>query len=159
MSSTNFLINKYSQRVPYEDRGKDHDKQRKREERKNEVLTDICDDLFLECESYKHLKLTDYQKIRVKFLVKKFEGNFDVLHGNAEKKAVVLAFIFYLKKNQGRNICLNDYKITRKYGLSHDVFELIICRLCEHYMRSAPVPTFESTSFDHEILCRHGGKI
>ena len=159
MSSTNFLIDKYSQRVPYENRGREHDKIRKREERKKEVLNYICEEVFFECESYKKLKLTRYQKIRVKFLVKKFQGNFDLLHGNASKRAVVLAFIFYIKKNQGRNLCLDDYKITGEYGLSHDVFELIICRLCEHYMRNAPVPPHGSTSFDHEILSKHGGTI
>ena len=55
MSSTNFLIDKYSQRVPYENRGREHDKIRKREERKKELEV-ITNELLNECQSYKKLQ-------------------------------------------------------------------------------------------------------
>ena len=61
MSHTNFLIDKYSQRVPYENRCKEHDKLRKRENRIKE-LYEICEDLFDECENYKRLKLSNMKK-------------------------------------------------------------------------------------------------
>ena len=74
MNSINYLINKYQKRVPYENRGKEHDKLRKRENRLNE-LYELCEDLFNECERYKRLRLTPYQKERVKYIVKKFGNN------------------------------------------------------------------------------------
>ena len=52
MSNIEFLINHYDKRrIPYEIRGKEYDKIRKRENRKKE-LHEICDDLFFECDNY-----------------------------------------------------------------------------------------------------------
>ena len=54
---------------------------------------------------------------------------------------------------------LNDYKITGKYGLTDNIFEIIVCRLCEYYMQRTPIVPVGSTDYDHDILCRNGGKI
>lgn len=157
MSPTD-LIKKYKQRVPYENRGKDHDKRRKREERKRE-LSEICEDLFNECKQYKRLKLNDYQKERVKFMVDKFGNDFDMLHGNAKSHTIILAFIFYIKLNEEPRIKINEYKISSKYCLTDNIFEIIICRLAEYYMKRMPIVPVGSTDYDHDLLSRNGGKI
>ena len=156
--STKSLLRKYKQRVPYENRGKEHDKLRKRENRLNE-LYEICEDLFTECERYKRLKLGKYEKERVKFMVKTFGNNFKMLHGQAESETIILAFIFYIKLNEEPRIQLNHYKITTNYELSDNIFEIIICRLAEYYMQRMPIVPVGSTNYDHDILSRNGGEI
>lgn len=158
MSSTNFLIDKYSQRVPYENRGREHDKIRKREERKKELEV-ITNELLNECQSYKKLQLTPYQELRIRFLVNHFGNDFKMLHGQAKTESIILAFIFYIKINEVGRARLNDYKITGKYGLTDNIFEIIVCRLCEYYMQRMPIVPVGSTDYDHDILCRNGGKI
>lgn len=158
MSTTNFLIDKYDkQRMPYEDRGKEYDKQRKREERQKELQT-LTNELISECENYKRLRLTHYQKERVKYIVKKFGNNFKMLHAKAKSETIILAFIFYIKLNEEPKIKINQYKITSKYGLTDNIFEIIICKLAEYYMQRMPIVPVESTDYDHEILSKNGGQ-
>lgn len=159
MSRTSFLINNYDKkRMPYENRGKEYDKIRKRENRKKE-LYEICEELFFECDNYKKLKLNNYQKERVNFLVDKFGSDFKRLHRTSKKEAIILSFIFFIKKNTVSSIRLSEYKIASKYNLTNDVFEMIICRLLEYYMRNAPLPVTESRTHNHEILLKNAGKI
>lgn len=155
MSSTNFLINKYSKRVPYEDRGKEYDKIRKKQERKKE-LHECCNDLFYEC---KILGLNNYQKQRVKYLINVFGDDLKRLHGQAKKETIILAFIFYIKKIEEPRIRLDKYQVTSKYGLSDNIFEIVICRICEHFMKNMPIVPHVTSDYDHEILSRNGGEI
>lgn len=157
MTTQDFLVKTYDkQRLPYEDRGKEYDKLRKRRERQRE-LEDICDDLFIECEKYKKLQLTDYQKRRVIYLVNNFGKDFKRLHGTAKKEAIILSFIFYIKINELGTLRLNEYKLASQYGLNDNIFEIIVCRLCEHFMSKMPIVPYTSTSYDHEILSKNGG--
>ncbi|WP_407454383.1 hypothetical protein [Methanobrevibacter sp.] len=159
MSNIDFLVKNYDKkRIPYEDRGNEYDKQRKREERQRE-LKDIAYDLFAECENYKKLQLSSYQRIRVIYLVETFGKNIKKLHGTTKKESIILAFIFYIKLIELGTINLEDYKIFSEYGLTNKILLLIISRLCEHYMRNSPILPSGSTSYDHELLSRHGGKI
>ena len=157
--TTDYLVKHYDkQRLPYEDRGKEYDVKRKRDERQKE-LQSLTDELINECEVYKRLRLTSYQKERVKYIVRKFGNNFKMLHGQAKTETIILAFIFYIKINEVGRVRLNDYKITGKYGLTDNVFEIIVCRLCEYYMQRMPIFPVGSTDYDHEILSRNGGEI
>ena len=159
MTDTEFLVKKHDkQRMPYEDRGKEYDKQRKREERKRE-LKDIAYDLFAECGSYKKLQLSSYQRIRILYLIDTFGKNFKLLHGNAKKEAIILSFIFYIKKLEIASIRLNDYTfLSKRYGLTSDIFEIVICRLCNYYMSRMPIVPSVTTKYDHEILSKNGGQ-
>lgn len=158
MSNVNYLVNKYDkQRIPYENRGKEYDKQRKREKRQKELQV-ITTELLSECQSYKKLQLSQYQEHRVRFLVNHFANNFKMLHGQAKTETIILAFIFYIKINEIGRARLNDYKITVKYGLTDNIFEIIVCRLCEYYMQRMPIVPSGSTNYDHDILCRNGGQ-
>jgi len=157
MSNVNYLVNKYDkQRMPYENRGKAYDKQRKRDERQKELEV-ITTELLNECQSYKKLQLTTFQELRVRFLVNHFGNDFKMLHGQAKTKTIILAFIFYIKINEVGRARLNDYKITGKYGLTNNIFEIIVCRLCEYYMQRMPIAPVGSTDYDHELLSKNGG--
>ena len=159
MKDIDYLVNKYDkQRIPYEDRGKDYDKQRKRETRQKELQT-LTGELLTECQGYKKLQLTPYQELRVRFLVNHFGNDFKMLHGQAKTEAIILSFIFYMKINEIGRARLNDYKITGKYGLTDNIFEIIVCRLCEYYMQRTPIVPVGSTDYDHDILSRNGGEI
>lgn len=158
MTNINKLMQYNNQRMPYENRGNEYDKKRKREERLKE-LQDTTTDLFEECKPYKKLQLTPYQELRVRFLVNHFGNNFEMLHGQADSDTIILAFIFYIKINEVGRARLNDYKITSKYGLTDHIFELIVCRLCEYYMKRMPIVPVGTTNYDHEILSKNGGEI
>lgn len=153
MTDIGKLLNKYDTRVPYEERSRETDKVRKRKTRLNE-LHDKCDQLFFEC---KLLCLTDYQKKRIHFLIDKFGDNLQNLHGQSKKEVKILAFIFYIKKIENPRIRLSDYQITNEYGLTDHIFEIIICRVCETYIREAPIVPYETTVYDHDLLSRNGG--
>ena len=156
MSNINFLVNHYDKRrIPYEDRGKEYDKVRKKEERKKE-LYECCNDLFYEC---KILGLSNYQKQRVKYLINIFGDDLKRLHGRAKKETIILAFIFYIKKIEEPKIRLDDYQVTGKYGLSNHIFGIIICRICEYFMRNMPIVPYATSNYDHETLSRNGGRL
>ena len=56
----------------------------------------------------------------------------------------------------------NEYLITEEEFKTLDtdnIFEIIVCRLCEYYMQRTPIVPVGSTDYDHDILCRNGGKI
>lgn len=152
------LIKKYEQRVPYEERSMESDKQRKRNERRREVK-DIALDLISECEEYKRLRLNPYQKDTVLFLVNKFGNDFRRFHKTAKSETIILAFIFYVKIDETPEIRLNEYKLTSKYDLTSQVFEIIMCKLAAYFMKRMPIVPVESTDYDHELLSRNGGEI
>lgn len=152
------LINKYSERVPYEERGREYEKERKRKERARE-LKEITDDLISECSNYKRLRLTPHQKNQVHYMVEKFSNNFNMFHKTAKSEAIILAFIFYLKINENPLLKLKEYKITSKYCLTDNMFEIIICKLASYYMKRMPIIPVGTTNYDHEILSRNGGEI
>ena len=154
-----YLVKNYDKRrMPYECRGQKYDTLRKREGRKKDLKL-ICEDLFFECEQYKRLRLTLYQKERVIHLTDTFSNDFKSLHIKAKSETIILAFIFYIKMNEDPKIKLNQYKITAKYGLNNNIFEIILCRLCEYYMNRMPLSLVNVTKYDHEILSCNGGNI
>lgn len=152
------LIDKYGQRVPYEERSKESDKKRKRKERRRE-LKELTVELIGECEEYKRLRLTPYQRDTVFFLVDTFCKDFKMLHGQAKTTTIILAFIFYVKINELPSVKLNEYKVTSKYDLSDETFEIIVCRLAAYFMKRMPIVPRGTTDYDHETLSRNGGRI
>lgn len=155
MKNITNLLNKYETRVPFEERNRSSDKLRKRKTRLTKLHT-LCDELFLEC---KPLCLSNFQKERVHFLIDKFGNNLKSLHGQSKNPVKILAFIFYIKKLEDPRIRLSDYQITKTYGLTDNIFEIIICRVCETFIREAPIVPYETSKYDHEILSRNGGEI
>ena len=115
----------------------------------------ICEDLFFECDFF---NLSSSQKEFIHYLVDCFE-NFKELHGRAKKEAIILAFIFYVKKLEDSHINIKNYSICKKYGLTDDVFILVVCRISDYFVKSSPIKYFESSFYDHEILSKNGGRV
>ena len=151
----NRLIKKYSAPyVPGELPSRKTNNIIKKNQRNAEKIA-ICDDLLYECN---FLNFTHSQKEFIYFLVNRFSDKFKKLHGRAKKETIILAFIFYVKKLEDSRLILSNYSICKKYGLTDKVFILIVCRMCDEFVKSSPIVCMESTKFDHEILLRNGGK-
>lgn len=133
-------------------RGKENT-QLKQDVRKREKHQ-ICDVILLEA---KPLKLTPYQIERVHFLIDEFP-NFKKLHRTATREAIILSFVFFIKMTEESNLDIDRWKITHQCDLNKATFETIICRIANKYMMDAPLPYLETTEYDHEILCRNGGR-
>lgn len=101
---------------------------------KNRML--IVDQLSLEA---KYLVMTSSQKDNVKYLVKTFNQNFKSLHRQASDETIILAFIFFTKKLENPKIQLKNYRITKKYNLTDAIFELILCRVTDYFMKTSPL--------------------
>ena len=153
MTDYQLLLDKYNDSyVPGERRSPDYErKQRTESILKHRML--LVDELSLEA---KYLLLSSSQKNTVKFLVKTFNTNFKSLHRRASDEAIILAFIFYIKKLEVPNIQLKNYKITKKYHLTDVVFELILCRLTDHFMSNSPVHITMTSNDNHDELIKTG---
>ena len=124
---------------------------RKESRRKNRHL--ILDELLLESKS---LILTPNDKKTVRYLIDIFSDDFKKLHRRAKDEAIILAFIFYLKKIELPSIRLSDYRICKEYGLTDPVFEIILCRIILYYMRKTPIEPKTYKKDEHDILIREG---
>lgn len=119
--------------------------------RKNRHL--IFDELLLEAKT---LIFTNDQKKIVRYLIDDFNNEFQNLHRKASEECIILAFMFFLKKIENPMIRLESYRITKKYGLTDHVFELIVCRLTLEFMKKTPIKPRQYTKDNHEILIREG---
>lgn len=154
MTNYQLLLDKYSDSyVPGEKRSSEYEKRMRSESiLKHRML--LVDELSLEA---KYLLLTHSQKNTVKFLVKTFHPKgFKSLHRRASDETIILAFIFYVKKLEIPKIQLKNYKITKKYKLTDVVFELILCRITEHFMSTSPLKITMTNNDNHEDLVKTG---
>lgn len=152
----NYLIKKYDQ--PYvsgEKRLSESKKLLKRNQRNAEKHV-ICNELLSECIFF---NFTKFQKNFIHYLIDHFSNDFKRLHGRAKKETIILAFIFYVKKIENSQIKIDNYSICKKYGLTNDIFILIICRVCDDFVRSSPIIYHSSHKYDNDILSKNGGKI
>ena len=115
----------------------------------------VCDELIEECS----FDFSDDEQEFIHFLIDRFSDNFKKLHGKAKNEAIILTFMFYVKKLGDSRININNYSISKKYGLTNDVFLLIICRICDNFIKSSPIHFQETTRYNHEILSKNGGKL
>ena len=151
--SLDYLIGVYEK--PYvkgEIRSKESNK-KIRDERKRKDRHLIFDELCLEAKT---LTLSGNQKRLVRHLIDEFSDDFKQLHRTAKKEAVILAFMFYVKKIENSKIKLQHYRICKKYGLTDHVFEIIVCRLLEDFMKRVPIVPRVHKIDEHESLIREG---
>lgn len=154
-----YLLDLYENKLSYESnyvkgerRSTEHNRKRKREEkRRNRHL--ILDELVLEAKT---LIFTPNQKKLIGYFIDDFNNDFQSLHRRASEECIILAFMFFLKKIDMPEIRLDRYTITKKYGLTDHVFELIICRLLLKVMRRIPIRPRQHTKDEHEVLIKEG---
>lgn len=153
MRDIQYLLDTYDNAYVKGEQRSKHTKNRIRKEsvRKNRHL--ILDELLLESKS---LMLTPNDKKTVRYLIDVFSDDFKKLHRRASDEAIILAFIFYLKKIELPSIRLSDYRICNKYGLTDPVFEIILCRIILYYMRKTPIEPVTYRKDEHDILIREG---
>ena len=119
--------------------------------RKNRHL--ILDELLLEA---KILVLTPDQKQLVRELIDDFNSDFQNLHRQASEECIILAFIFFVKKLETPRVKLSQYRITKKYKLTDQIFENILCRLALKFMQSIPIVPRQTNKDEHDVLIREG---
>ena len=139
-------LNRYQTYVPGETRTSEYEKQIKQKKSIQDKL-DIAETLFTETPFH----LTENDKEQVRHLIQMYP-NFKELHKRASNETIILAFIYYTKIPYNTDIKLNNYTITKKYNLTHNTFELIICRLALNYLREVYIIPTEPHDIDHNIL-------
>lgn len=145
--SINEIIDKYSNTyVSGEKRSREYNRQLKQKEAVNKRHL-IADKLFNEVP----FNLNPLEKDMVHHLIRTYP-NFKELHGKASNETIILAFIFYVKIPYNTNIRLNKYYVTSKYNLTHNTFEIIICRLALNYLKEVYIIPTEPRDIDHNIL-------
>lgn len=133
--------------TPGEIRSKEYERRIKQQKRLNERL-DLTDTLFNEVT----FPLHQYQKNQIKDLVRKHSKNFKKLHGNASQETIIVAFIFYIKKQEEKtDIKIQRYRLARKYKLTHNTFETIICRLIKLTLEELYLLPSENIYYDNNI--------
>ena len=105
----------------------------------------------------KYLLINDSHIKRVKYLISVFNDDFNGLHNCASEEVIILVFFYYYLRLEDSNFDMMSYRVTRKYNLSYRVFNLIVCRMLEYFMRQAPVVPWETTVYDHDLLLRNNG--
>ena len=146
------LIRKYEPNyIPGEKRRNTSEREHKQRQTIREKHR-LTDNLLKEAEM---LNLTRDEKEHVHYLVDKF-NDFNQLHRKASKECIILSFIFYVYriKNPGRQ--LNEYRVTSKYGLTRNVFELILCRIIQQLLAESPIIPRATSRYDNEILYKTG---
>ena len=145
----NYLLRKYNNDYTNgEQRSDEYNKKMKQKQRLYEKLQ-LAEDLFLETPFH----LTNDDKEQVKHLIRMYP-NFRKLHGKASNEQIILSFIFYTKIPLDSNIKLDKYEITNKYNLSHNTFEIIICRLTLEYLKEVYIIPTVPKDKNHEILLK-----
>lgn len=155
MDKIDYLLKKY--RSPYV-KGEIHSPQTNLKLKQNQRRIEkhvICNQLIDEI----NLHFTNVQKDFLHYLIDYFHKDFKKLHARAKKEAIILTFMFYVKKVENARINLNNYSICKKYDLTDSIFKLILCRMCDTFIKNSPIKFQESTKYDHDILSKNGGKI
>lgn len=139
-------INKYKKYVPGELYSHTYTKQLKQETAIQE-RHHIADLLFNECPFH----ITPQEKNEVHHLINMIK-NFKEIHGKASNETIILAFIFYVKIGKDTNIRIQKYKITKKYQLTHNTFEIILCKLNLYFLKESYIIPVEPKGIDHNLL-------
>jgi hypothetical protein len=134
--------------VKGEKRSPEYDKQQKRKEAlKNKHQ--IADILIQEVP----FNINPYEKEHIHHLIDMYP-NFKDLHKRASNETIILSFIFYTKISNNTDIKINNYYITSKYNLTHNTFEIILCRLTLNYLREVYIIPTTPKETDHNILLK-----
>ena len=162
MSDITRIINKYytkdgknmtatPKRNPYEQTGKDYDKQRK-QEYNLQLRQAILSQLIRESPFH----LTPSQENQIRYWIQQFNKNFKDFHRQASNETIILAFIMIQRKNVIPNTKVYKFKICEKYNLTTPIFELIQNRLIFKLMQTTPLQYNQKIILDNSIEDKKG---
>ena len=149
------LLKKYEAGyVPGERRSTEYEKMiRHKNMEKNNIM--LLHELNRELPETLHLNKCDLKLAET--LVATFNNNLKYLHRQAKKEVILLTFLFYVKKMSNPKLQIEDYTILLNYGLTTNIYTLIISRALQYYMADKPIPITTTTDYDHDLLIRKGG--
>lgn len=107
----------------------------------------------------KYLLINNTHMEQVQYLITIFNDKFKELHKRALDETIILAFIFYTIRLDDSRINLNNYRISKKYHLTEQVFSLIVMRMFHIIMQERPITPQLTTEYDHELLYETRGKV
>ena len=90
-------------------------------------------------------------------LAKTFHTHLKCLCRNCKKEVIFLVFLLHIQKVDKPGLQIEKEPISQKYGLTNNIYELIISRTLKYYMEQAPIPITTTTDYDHDLLIRNGG--
>ena len=155
MTDINHLLKKYSKSyVPGEKRSSEYDNMIRQKITLNEN-THLLHTLNQELPTT--LQLTRCDLKIAENLVAVFNNNLKTLHKNCKTETILLVFLFYIKKLDNPKLQIEDYTILKNYGLTTQIYSLIISRALKYYMENIPIPIKTTTQYDHEKLIKNGG--
>ena len=146
------ILRKYDKNyVPGEKRTPSTETEHKRKQTIAEKHS-IADDLIHEASK---LHLTGDDVTHIHYLIDKFK-DFNTLHRKASNETIIMAFIWFTYKLKHPKRRVNEYSITKKYGLTENVFELICCRMLQVSLAETPIVPRQSMKYDNSILYKTG---
>lgn len=92
----------------------------------------------------------------IRMWIDDFSTEFKDFHRQASDETIILAFIFLMRKEDYPYLNVSNYAISKKYGVTPKVFELIICRLVLKLLKTMPIIYRQSVRKDHDILQKTG---
>ena len=156
MTDINHLLKKYSKSyVPGEERSSEYDNMI----RQKITLNDNIHLLHtLNQELPKELQLNRCDIRIAETLAGIFNTNLKCLCRNCKKEVIFLVFLLYIRKVDNPKLQIENEPISEKYGLTNNIYELIISRALKYYMEQVPIPITTTTDYDHDLLIRNGGR-
>lgn len=146
MTDINKLLRKYEKPTSAERYSKEYKQKLKQQQAlKNRHL--LLDELLNEIPFH----LTNTQITTIRYFIDTVK-NFNDLHRRCSNKAILLAMIFLMRTLDKPKTNVDEYSISKKYGLNNTNFRLIICRLNNEILMSLPITIHETKKDNYEYL-------
>ena len=146
MTNINTLLKQYETTRPGERYTKEYKrKQRQKQAIKNRHL--LLDELLNEIPFH----LTNDQVDIIRYFINTVK-NFNNLHRRCSNETIILAMIFLMRTLTKPKTNVDEYSISKKYGLNNTNFRLIICRLNNEILMSLPITIHETKKDNHRYL-------
>lgn len=140
------LLKKYEKPTSAERYTKKYKRELKQKQRiKNRHL--LLDELTNEIPFH----LTNTQIRTIRYFIDTVK-DFNRLHRRCSNKTILLAMIFLLRTLDKPKTNVDEYSISKKYGLNNTNFRLIICRLNNEILKSLPITIHETKKDNYEYL-------
>lgn len=140
------LLKKYEKPTSAERYTKKYKRELKQKQRiKNRHL--LLDELTNEIPFH----LTNTQIRTIRYFIDTVK-DFNRLHRRCSNKTILLAMIFLLRTLDKPKTNVDEYSISKKYGLNNTNFRLIICRLNNEILKSLPITMHETKRDNYEYL-------